>query len=338
LQEKSRMKNIEFSDFPGVQFGKNVTIRGINVTICNGVIIADNVSIESEDIYIGYNSVIEVDTIIKAIGGKTMESFYVGDNCFIGFKNQILVPKFVLKDFSQIHNSCLCSGYKPLLIGYNCWIGQGAILNSFEDLTLHNNVRMGGSQVWTHVASGEVLEGSNFFGAKPVVIEDNVWLMGFGHLITPGVILKRGSVIMAGSTITKSTEEYGTYSGIPAKNISEKLPAWTKKTVQEKFKMMHQFVEEFTNACPQYANQICFVSSQEINAIEEMKENCERKGYKILIFDDIDLLKHDDFKFSIFDVNTKQYLKQRTEIEIDFIKFNLGYRARFTPFKSKVDV
>ena len=326
------MKSIQFSDYPHVQFGEQVVIFGHNVMIKPGVKIGDRVKIYAENIDIGFDTVIEQDVTIKAIGGQTMQQFIIGDNCLIGFRNQILVPEFRLGDYSQLHNSCLFSGYKPIRIGYNCWIGQGAILNSFEELTLHNNVRMGGSQIWTHVASGELLEGSNFYGSKPVVVEDDVWLMGFGHLITPGVTLKRGSVIMAGTTITRDTEPYQTYSGVPAKNISEKLPAWTKKTLQDKFILMQQFVKEFIESNPIYDSRIKFMREDILPSTTISDYLNSFSEPQIFIFTTINLADFKDNYHTLIDLSTKTYLKRRTTIEVDFIKFNLGYRARFIPF------
>ncbi len=332
LQKKSKMTSLQYSDYPNVQFGEQVEIFGNNVIIRPGVKIGDRVKIYAENIEIGYDTSIEQDVVFKGIGGQTMQNLIIGDNCLIGFRNQILVPEFILKDYSQLHNSCLCSGYKPIHIGYNCWIGQGAILNSFESLTLCNNVRMGGSQIWTHVASGEVLEGSNFFGSNPVTLEDDVWLMGFGHLITPGVTLKKGSVIMAGTTITKDTEPYHTYSGIPAKNISDKLPAWTKKTVQDKFSMLKQFVDEFIDSNPIYASAIQFVAETSLQPISFFDTLNSISAPQIFIFETVNLAEVKNVKHTLFDLTTKTYLKRRTKLEIDFIKFNLGYRARFIPF------
>jgi acetyltransferase-like isoleucine patch superfamily enzyme len=51
-----------------------------------------------------------------------------------------------------------------------------------------------------------------------VVIEDDVWI-GAGAKILDGVTLRKGSVIGAGAVVTKSTESYGVYAGVPAKLI-----------------------------------------------------------------------------------------------------------------------
>ncbi len=324
------MRAIDLTDYPNVIFGENVSIQGTSVIIKPGSTIGDNVIIHAKNIEIGFDAVIEKGTVIRALG-VPMETFRLGDNCLIGFSTQILVPYFEMGDYSQLHNSSLCSGYKPLNIGNNCWIGQGAILNSFETLTLGNNVRMGGSQIWTHVASGELLEGSNFYGSKPVTVEDNVWLMGFGHLVTPGVVLAKNSVIMAGSVVTKSTLPYKTYSGNPARDISDKLPAWKKLSGKDKIEMMQTFISDFKSAFPMYAEQIYFIeSSKAANFINVLKDNGEGC---VVISDEVDLDGCKKTKATIFDISTKRYLKQRSGIEICWIRFNLGFRSRFIPFK-----
>lgn len=59
-----------------------------------------------------------------------------------------------------------------------------------------------------------------------IIIEDDVWV-GINATIMSGVKLGKGSVIAAGSIVTKSTEPFGIYGGVPAKLIkyrfSEKI-------------------------------------------------------------------------------------------------------------------
>lgn len=58
-------------------------------------------------------------------------------------------------------------------------------------------------------------------------VEDDVWI-GTNVTVLPGVTLKKGSVIGSGAVVTKDTEEFGVYAGIPAKllyNIKDKQPS-----------------------------------------------------------------------------------------------------------------
>jgi acetyltransferase-like isoleucine patch superfamily enzyme len=57
---------------------------------------------------------------------------------------------------------------------------------------------------------------------KPIIIEDDVWI-GANVVIMPGVILKKGTVVGAGSVVTKDTEEYSVVIGSPARKIRNRL-------------------------------------------------------------------------------------------------------------------
>jgi chloramphenicol O-acetyltransferase type B len=51
-----------------------------------------------------------------------------------------------------------------------------------------------------------------------VIIEDDVWI-GYGAIIMSGVKIRRGSIIAAGSVVTKDVEPYSIVGGNPAKLI-----------------------------------------------------------------------------------------------------------------------
>ena len=53
-------------------------------------------------------------------------------------------------------------------------------------------------------------------------IEDDVFI-GAKAIILPGLKIKNGSVIGAGSVLTKDTEPYGIYGGNPAKFIKRRV-------------------------------------------------------------------------------------------------------------------
>lgn len=324
------MQNIDINIFKKVNIGNNVKLYAEEVNIKDGVVIGDNVFIASKKIEIGFDTVIESGTYVKAIDNE-MEQLILGDNCLIGSNNRIMVPRFIMKDYTQLHNSSLISGYQPIEIGYNCWIGQGAILNSYEKLKIGNNVRMGNTQIWTHVASGELLEGSCFNNSKKVIIHDDVWFMGFGHLVSPGVVVAEKSVIMAGSVLTKDTEPMKTYSGIPAVDISNKLPAWKPMTLSDKTELMKKFIDDFKSTYASYCNNIHFINSNEnSNRYWELNSLIEPQ---VIVSDCINLEHFIKSQLSIFDLKTKMYLKRRTPIEIAWIKYNIGCKARFLPYQ-----
>lgn len=54
-----------------------------------------------------------------------------------------------------------------------------------------------------------------------IVIGNDVWI-GFGAQILSGVTIADGSVIGAGAIVSKSTEPYGVYVGVPARLIKNR--------------------------------------------------------------------------------------------------------------------
>ncbi len=59
----------------------------------------------------------------------------------------------------------------------------------------------------------------------PIIIEDDVWI-GANVTILPGVTIKKGSIIGAGSLVLKDTEAFSIYAGTPAikiNNIKENI-------------------------------------------------------------------------------------------------------------------
>lgn len=62
-----------------------------------------------------------------------------------------------------------------------------------------------------------------------ITLEDDVWI-GERTTILSGVTLKRGTVVAAGSIVTKSTEPYSIVGGVPAKRVSrENTCVWHRQ-------------------------------------------------------------------------------------------------------------
>lgn len=59
------------------------------------------------------------------------------------------------------------------------------------------------------------------FDDSTVVIEDDVWI-GYKAIILPGVRLGKGSVIAAGSVVSKDVEPYTVVGGVPARFIKKR--------------------------------------------------------------------------------------------------------------------
>jgi acetyltransferase-like isoleucine patch superfamily enzyme len=57
---------------------------------------------------------------------------------------------------------------------------------------------------------------------RPTVIEDDVWI-GCGSIIMAGVRIGRGSIVAAGSVVTKDVAPYEVHAGVPAHKISNRF-------------------------------------------------------------------------------------------------------------------
>lgn len=64
---------------------------------------------------------------------------------------------------------------------------------------------------------------------QDVIIEKDVWI-GANVTILKGVTIAEGCVIGGGAVVTKSTEPYGIYVGVPARHIRERF---TDEEIQE---------------------------------------------------------------------------------------------------------
>ena len=173
----------------------------------------------------------------------------IGDYCVIGSGT-----KFVcngggvnIGDWTSIHDRSLVLSTVGVGIGEHCWFGQHCILDGSGGLTIGKGVRVGMySQIWSHVAAGEQIEGCTLYGERPVTIEDNVWLVG-SCIVASGVTLGKRLVALIASNITKSWPENTVLAGSPAlpkQNLSFYRPI----AQQEKWEMLSTWLEEIAKA------------------------------------------------------------------------------------------
>ncbi len=259
----------------------------------------------AKEIKVGKNVHFAKGVRIAAINGEA-DYVEIGDNVFLGENVLILTPKFIIGDYSTIHKNCRISGYKPCTIGHNFWVDQNCILNYTELLQIGNNVGIGAySQLWTHIKFGDVLAGCRFNSSKQMIIEDDVWFVG--HCIVSPVVAKRRSMAMVGSVITKDMDENHIYGGSPAINLSPKIGFQFEETANEKkIHIFEELIASFLNIRKDFLKeQIVF--SLEVKIPDKINPNAV-----------------------YFFLNSRTYIKQRSEIEIAFMKFILP-TAKFIP-------
>ena len=102
-------------------------------------------------------------------------------------------------------------------------VGENSRLNGVH-LDVKHNVTIGRN---VRIAPGTLIMDSDFHSVEdhfsegkilPVIIEDNVWIAS-RSIILKGVTIGKGSVVAAGSVVTKNVEPYTVVAGVPAKLI-----------------------------------------------------------------------------------------------------------------------
>jgi acetyltransferase-like isoleucine patch superfamily enzyme len=202
----------------------------------------------SGNVELGNYNFIGKNVVIGGFKGREDSAIRIGDCNYIHDNTRILMGPEGLSigDWNVFHNTMLVMGKKRMEIGHNCWFGQNTILDSAGGLKIGNGVRVGMySQIWTHVASGELIEGCTLFAMRPTEIDDEVWLVG-SCIVGSGIKLGRRSTCLIGSLLTKDTEPGKVYGGSPAK-LMEKISFWKEVTPDQKMEMMLDWVKQFAD-------------------------------------------------------------------------------------------
>jgi acetyltransferase-like isoleucine patch superfamily enzyme len=118
---------------------------------------------------------------------------------------------------------------KQVIIGMNCWIacngeiGEGVLISSYVGIVGkydHDSRHIGKymSQArWIYDDDAPPRDERH-----AVHIEPDVWI-GFGVTILSGIRVGRGSIIAAGSIVTKDVAPYTVVAGNPARQISVRM-------------------------------------------------------------------------------------------------------------------
>lgn len=261
--------------------------------------VMNNGNINVEELIIGEGTFIDPSAKIRGIDGAS-KRVVLGDNVYIGHNVEIICDDVEIGDYTKIHHHCNIHGYKPFKMGHNCWVGQFTIMDCIGGTTIGNNVGIGASsQLWSHILYGDMLEGNRFMSNDELNIGNDVWLVG--HCIVSPVTIADKAMALVGSVITKDMEYNHVYAGTPAKDITDKVgPQFADVTIDEKTGKMVDHLFDFDA----YST--------------------------IRIVDSVDKFNLDD-ELSYFDVDTRTYTKKRTKDEVEFMKFLLPTKAKFTP-------
>jgi len=290
----------------------------------DGNVVEKSARIDANVVLGSYNYIGE-NVIIGGFKGQSSMAINIGDCNYIHDNTRIVMGPGGLSigDWNVFHNSMLVMGQKRMEIGHNCWFGQNTILDSAGGLYIGNGVRVGMySQIWTHVASGELIEGCTLFATRPTYIEDEVWLVG-SCIVGSGLRLGRRSICLPGSLLTKNTETGKVYGCSPAKQ-KKKLNYWKEVSLDDKMQMMLDWAKQFAKESSE-SIEVVYQSELKMITITDYVH------YETLIISISEIEKTSDKSTTYFNLKSKTYTKRLTQLEREFYKFIYGYKARFLP-------
>lgn len=202
--------------------------------------------IEADDLIIGAGVVVQKGVLIKG------RRIVLGDFCFIGNDVKVLVDDFEIGAYSKLHAFSFAHGDQPMRIGSCCWIGGSVVLDSLGGLDIGDGVGIGShSHLWTHIRFGDVVQGCRFNSRKPMVVENDAWLVG--HCLCNPVHVGARSAAFLGSVITKDMLPDRVYAGVPAVDITDKTGSQFQQIpTKEKERRLQKIVDEFEHRHPEF--------------------------------------------------------------------------------------
>lgn len=246
----------------------------------------------------------------------------IGDACVIGPGVKFVCDggDVAIDDWTTLHDRCLVLSGKGVTIGQHGWFGQHTIIDGTGGITIGNGVRVGMySQLWSHVAAGEQIEGCTLFGKRPVVIEDDVWLVG-SCIVASGITIARRTVALIGSNITRSTEPGVVIAGSPAQP-KPTLDFYRPMTPADKWALLEGWLDE--------------IAAEQSLSIEKAADTIRLRGAggddEIVFVAGADVADATRSlrPATVCCVEDKSYNKRLTRIELDVLKALAGNKARF---------
>lgn len=275
----------------------------------------DNSAKIHPNVVLGKYNRIGKNVVIEILGNNPNVKATIGDNNVFNDNTRVFIyGEFKVGDWNVFHNDMLLMAEDHLTIGHNCWFGQNTILDGAGGLQIGNGVRVGMySQIWTHVASGEQIEGCTLFSKRKTTIEDDVWLVG-SCIVGSGLTLGKRSTALINSVLTKDTLPDRAYAGSPAK-LMENAKFYLPKSIDEKFEMLEDWLKDFVSINDGYV-----IKNDENQLI---LENASEK----VIFSK----ENNDGKKGVFYLGDKTFNKSNSVTERSVYKFLYNNKARFIP-------
>jgi acetyltransferase-like isoleucine patch superfamily enzyme len=178
------------------RIGNHVSIHPL-AKIGKGCRIGNNVVIAAD---------VEIGDCVTIGAGAFLEKISIGDHSI--FEGRAIIT------------GC---GKGRISIGKESFVGNNAVLDWSDFLTIGNYVHIGYNHFWTHSSASQALNSVEMKDKNertrptaPIVIEDNVYI-GVHSTIYPGVTIGHHTVVAPNSVVSKDVLPYSMMGGIPAK-------------------------------------------------------------------------------------------------------------------------
>ena len=165
-----------------------------------------------------------LDPDLEAERQKTNELLRLYNRCEAEPERQAILRRFL----GQIGQNSIIEPPFNCVYGRNSYIGDHVFLNVLCTILDCNEVHIGhhvmigpAVQIYTaahHLQAETRIQG--FEVAKPIVIEENVWIGG-GAILLPGVMIGRNSIVGAGAVVSRNVAANTVVAGNPARVIRE---------------------------------------------------------------------------------------------------------------------
>ena len=130
------------------------------------------------------------------------------------------IMRFSIAEGASIHLGCRFTNVETFSLGENSTINQYCHLDNRGYIEIGNNVSISNKCAFVtadHIVNSNSFEGRN----RSIYIEAHAFI-GYGAVVLGGVSIKEGVVIGAHSVVTKTTEPFKIYHGIPAKECGKR--------------------------------------------------------------------------------------------------------------------
>lgn len=168
------------------------------------------------------------------INKKKSAKLNIKARLFLGFiraETSAILTEIALRDHAklEINGDFKVYAGAKILIKENAqlylgggYINSNTIINVSEKIHIGKGAAIAENVIIRDSDTHKILSNPNHKMTLPIIIEDNVWI-GMNAIILKGVTIGKGSIIAAGSVVTKDIPAHCLAAGVPAKIIKENV-------------------------------------------------------------------------------------------------------------------